>query len=210
MGRTVKAQQQDKVADSDGASTTIEHQYGTRCLMAEVKVAKQTNPEQGAMLPTSRYEFPLFGGGLFSLNPFALMRQFTEDMDRMFNAGSKLEAWRPAIEVKEEKGALSVTVDLPGLKPEDVKVRVVGDALTLEGERKQESEEKKEGYYHSERSYGQFYRTIPLPDGAEADKATAQFDNGVLKVSVPIVEAKQQGRDIPVTAAPTEAKAATK
>ena len=178
--------------------------------MAEVKVAKQTNPEQGSMLPTSRYELPLFGGGLFSLNPFALMRQFTEDMDRMFNVGSKLEAWRPAIEVKEEKGALLVTADLPGLRPKDVKVRVVGDALTLEGERKPETEEKTGGYYHSERSYGHFYRTIPLPEGAEVDKTTAQFDNGVLKISVPIVEAKQQGREIPVTAAATEAKAATK
>lgn len=182
--------------------------------MAEVKVTKQTKPEPASMLPSFRLETPLFGGGLFGLNPFALMRQFTEDMDRMFTTGAtgggKLEAWRPAIEVKQEKGSLAVTADLPGLKPEDVKVRVVGDTLVLEGERKQEMEEKKEGYYHSERSYGQFYRSIQLPEGAEAEKATAQFDNGVLKVSVPVAEATQQGHEIPVTAATPAAKTAAK
>jgi len=56
----------------------------------------------------------------------------------------------------------------------------------VEGERKKEKEEKREGYYHSERSYGKFYRSIPLPEGAKGDQVAAQFNNGVLEVTVPV------------------------
>jgi HSP20 family protein len=68
----------------------------------------------------------------------------------------------------------------------------------VEGERKHEKEEKREGYYHSERSYGRFSRSIRLPEGAKVDQASAQFTNGVLEVGIPIPEAKQQRKEIPV------------
>ena len=59
-------------------------------------------------------------------------------------------------------------------------------------------EENGEGYYHSERSYGKYYRSIPLPEGAEADQAVAQFNNGVLEVTIPIPEVKAKRQEIPI------------
>ena len=100
--------------------------------------------------------------------------------------------------MKEKEGKLLVTAELPGVKKEDVKVHIEGDTLVVEGERKQEKEEKREGYYHSERSYGAFYRSIPLPEGAKAEQTAAQFNNGVLEVSVPIPEAKAKRQDVPI------------
>jgi HSP20 family protein len=147
------------------------------------------------------FELPLFRGSLFNMNPFTLMRRFTEDMDRVFRTvpgtGETL-SWSPTVEVREVNGKLLVSAELPGLKKGDIKVQVTEDTLILEGERKQEKEEKREGYYHSERSYGHFYRSIPLPEGATLDKAAAEFTNGILEVSIPVAETKQKPREVPV------------
>jgi HSP20 family protein len=170
--------------------------------MAEVTVVKQPKHERPELSRALGFETPLFRGSLFNLNPFALMKQFTEDMDRIFvqapRAIGEGVAFSPAIEVKEKEGKLILTADLPGVKKEDVKVHIDGDTLVVEGERKQEKEEKREGYYHSERSYGKFYRSIPLPEGAKADLTAAQFNNGVLEVTVPIPEEKAKRKEIPV------------
>lgn len=167
--------------------------------MAEVAVTKEPKQEK---MPAERFfglEAPLFHGSLFNVNPFALMRQFTEDMDRSFghfpNGGT---AWAPAIEVKRKNGNFLVTAELPGLKKDEVKVTVTGDTLTLEGERKQEKEEKREGFYHTERSYGKFLRSIGLPEGARIDQAAAEFKDGVLEITVPVAAAKEQSKAIPV------------
>lgn len=174
--------------------------------MAEVAVVKNPKQERQELSRVLGFETPLFRGSLFTVNPFALIRQFTEDMDRFFGqttgAAAEGAAWIPAIEVKEKEGKLLVNAELPGVKKEDVKVHIDGDTLIVEGERKQEKEEKREGYYHSERSYGKFYRSIPLPEGAKTDQTAAQFNNGVLEVSVPIPEAKAQRQDIPVQEGP--------
>ena len=167
--------------------------------MAEVSVVKQ---ERDPIARWFESEMPLMRGSLFGVNPFALMRQFTEDMDRAFGKTTAVAgnggAWCPTVEVREKEGKLLVTAELPGLKKEDVKVTVTGDSLALEGERKQEKEEKREGYYHSERSYGKFYRSIPLPEGAKVDQAAAQFNNGMLEITIPVPERKQTTKEIPV------------
>jgi len=169
--------------------------------MAEVAVVKQPKKEEVALQPFVGFE-PFFRGNFFAVNPFALMRQFTEEMDRYFGqaprAAGNGAAWVPTIEVKEKEGKLLVTAELPGVKKEEVKVHIDGDTLVVEGERKQEKEEKREGYYHSERSYGTFYRSIPLPEGAKGDLTAAQFNNGVLEVTVPIPEVKAKSQVIPV------------
>lgn len=132
--------------------------------------------------------------------PTSLIRTFSRDMDRLFgefggrprwalpallaDEGGDVR-WMPEIEVERRNGALVVKADLPGMKKDEVTVRVENDRLTIEGERKHESEEKREGYYHSERSYGRFCRTIALPEGAKMDEATAAFKDGVLEVTVP-------------------------
>src|SRR5712691_783049 len=157
--------------------------------MAEVRVTKEPKPEHFERSPWFGLETPLMRGTLFGVRPFAFMKHFTEEMDRMLGyktTRAPPEVWRPAIEVKEEKGKLLVTAELPGVNYEDVKVHFTGDALVVEGERKYEKEEKREGYFHTERSYGRFYRAIPVPEGTNADNATARFNNGVLNVVIPI------------------------
>lgn len=67
--------------------------------------------------------------------------------------------------------------------------------LTIQGERRQA---KKEGVYRSERSYGRFYRSIPLPDGAKTDQIEAELNNGILEVKVPLAEVPQKSRQIPI------------
>jgi HSP20 family protein len=79
-----------------------------------------------------------------------------------------------------------------------MKVRVADEAVILDGERKAEKEEKREGFYHSERSYGRFYCFIPVPKGADTDKATADYTNGVLQIKIPVAEFKMKTREIPV------------
>ena len=166
--------------------------------MADVAVAKKQNQtEDLARWPSFR--LPLLRAGLSGMSPFALMRRLTDDFDRVFGEELEVGAWSPAVEVKQAKGKLIVNAELPGLKKEEVKVTVSEDGLILEGERKREKEEKGEGYYHSERFYGQFFRRIPLPEGAKVDEAAANFKDGVLEVTVPIPEKKDTTKQIPVT-----------
>jgi HSP20 family protein len=170
--------------------------------MAEINVTKQPKQEKQELSRWFGLDAPLFRGNLFSMSPFALMRQFTEEMDQMFAQTAQVPGngaeWVPAIEVKQKDGKLRMTAELPGLKKEDLKVHIDGDSLVVEGERKQEKEEKREGYYHSERSYGKFYRSILLPENAQTDQTAAQFNNGVLEVTIPVPEAKAKRKDVPV------------
>src|SRR5262249_19724143 len=93
--------------------------------------------------------------------------------------------WAPQVEVFERDNELVLRADLPGLTKDDVNVELSNDGIIIEGERKNEYEDKGEGYYRTERSYGKFYRRIPVPDGVEADNATAIFTDGVLEITMP-------------------------
>jgi HSP20 family protein len=154
-------------------------------------------------------------------NPFAIMRRFTQDMERLFDDfggftfpgfsnreffpfGTEFKDfdWMPQIEVLQTNGDLMVKADLPGLTRDDVKVELTDDGLTISGERKEEKEEEREGFYRSERSYGRFYRQIPLPEGAKTDKANARFTNGVLEVKIPVAKMESQARKLEITEAP--------
>ena len=168
--------------------------------MPEVNITKTPKTETGL---NRMFGFdPFFESGIFRMNPFAMMRQFTEEMEKAFGAQSaemkQIAAWKPAIEIKEAKDKLTVKADLPGVKDADVKVSVTDGMLTIEGERKHEKETKKEGYFHSERAFGTFRRTIALPEGAKLDMATAKFADGVLEVTVPIPEMAKRRVEIPI------------
>jgi HSP20 family protein len=152
-----------------------------------------------SMLPS------LFGSGA-SLNPFSLMRRMMEDMDRMFeqigfgsgglqrSGGLTGGLWSPQIEVLERGGQLLVRADLPGMKGEDIRLDLVGDALILEGERHYEQQEEQGGIWRSERSYGSFRRAIPLPEGIDVENVDARFENGVLEVSLKLPQTQQSRR----------------
>jgi HSP20 family protein len=90
--------------------------------------------------------------------------------------------WSPEVETFQRGDEFVVRADLPGLEKKDVTVDVQDDSLIIQGERSNEHREEREGYYASERSYGRFYRVIPLPEGAITDSVTASFRNGVLEV----------------------------
>jgi HSP20 family protein len=163
--------------------------------------------EKGTDVSRSRgwdpFGFSLTPADLFSANPFSLMRRMSEEMDRTFGSffgqsGRGSGTWFPAIEVAEQNGQLQVHAELPGIKPEDVKVEVTNDSLILRGERKSENEQRSGGTYRSERRYGEFYREIPLPQGVNPENAKAQFRNGVLEITVPIPERASNRRQIPI------------
>ncbi|CTQ47250.1 Hsp20/alpha crystallin family protein [Roseibium aggregatum] len=88
-------------------------------------------------------------------------------------------------DVVETDRAIEVSIELPGMEMKDIEVTVSDDAITVKGEKKVERQEEKKGYYLSERSYGVIYRTLPLPPGADAEKAEASFKNGVLTIRLP-------------------------
>lgn len=108
----------------------------------------------------------------------------------------------PSTDVSATDSNVEVTVELPGMTDKNIDISLSGDAMTIRGEKKIEDEEKRKGVYLSERSYGAFYRTIPLPAGVDLDKAEAKFRHGVLTIPLPkTTEAQAKVRRIPVKAA---------
>ncbi len=116
-------------------------------------------------------------------------RPFLPAAWRRFPAGEM--GWAPAIDVSEQEDKFLIKVELPGVKEEDINVSVSGNTLTIEGEKKSESETKKKGYYYSEASYGSFSRSMTVPSTVDVDKIDADYDKGVLEISLPkLVEIK--------------------
>ena len=97
----------------------------------------------------------------------------------------------PRTDIADNDDEIEVSIELPGMDEKDIEVSLSRDVLTVRGEKKAEKKEEKKGYYLSERSYGSFYRSIPLPPGADTDKAKAEFKKGVLTISVPKTEEAQ-------------------
>ncbi|OPY65178.1 MAG: Spore protein SP21 [Syntrophorhabdaceae bacterium PtaU1.Bin034] len=108
----------------------------------------------------------------------------------------------PRTDIKETKKNFKVVSEIPGMDPKDIEVSVHNGMLTISGEKNVEKEEKETDYHHVERSYGCFCRSIMLPDGADADKVTSVYKNGVLTVTIPKTEkALEESKKIPVTPA---------
>ena len=95
------------------------------------------------------------------------------------------EGLMPVVDFYEKDGNYVIKAELPGMKEEDVDVSVTGDRLTIKGEKKAETEVKEDDYYRSERSYGMFTRSIDLPPDIDTEKIEANYENGVLEVSIP-------------------------
>jgi len=154
--------------------------------------------------------------------PSELVQRFRDEIDRVFGEfgfGGNLKRpfgegewgslWSPQVEVFEREGQLIVRADLPGLERDDIKVDIDEDNISIKGERKQEHEENREGFYRSERSYGRFYRNIPLPEGVDPESCTANFNNGVLEIKMAAPERqKRSRRTIEIAGESTRAKRA--
>ena len=177
--------------------------------MAEVKEAPKAKTENGPAQAKTVAARPQTPTARPSASPFTFMRRFAEEMDQLFEdfglesrlhlprlltrghelvkreAGIMPAEWSPQVDVLEREGLFVVRADLPGLGKDDIKVEVTDDLLTIQGERRQEKKEEREGRYYSECSYGKFYRAIPIPEGVEASKATAEFRKGVLEITMP-------------------------
>jgi HSP20 family protein len=146
--------------------------------------------------------------GFFEDDSFSLIRRMQREMNRVFSqAGLDFSsrgddflssAWVPTTEIAYQDGNLVVSAELPGLTEKDVKVEINDDFLIIEGERKLEKEEGDGGVRRTERRYGEFYRAIGLPEGADAEHARAEFQNGVLHVTIPVPEAQSNLRQIPI------------
>ena len=120
-------------------------------------------------------------------------RWFESAFDRFFSDFSPATTWNapsvatfnPRVEIRDEKDAVIVTAEIPGVEKSDLNVEVAHGVLTLSGSKKQEAASDEEGVYRAERVYGEFKRAFSLPDTLDAAKIDAQYRNGVLKVTLP-------------------------
>jgi HSP20 family protein len=139
--------------------------------------------------------------------PVRELTSLQNDMNRLFNTffdapstgagtgnGGALRRWLPPMDLVETDEHFVLRADLPGLSEEDVQIELEDNVLTVAGERKAEHEEKREGYYRIERAFGQFRRSLTLPDGVDAEGIAARFDKGVLEVRVPKPEQRRPRR----------------
>ncbi|HLZ46653.1 MAG TPA: Hsp20/alpha crystallin family protein [Gemmatimonadales bacterium] len=98
---------------------------------------------------------------------------------------SAAASWVPAVDVFEQADSIRITAEIPGVRPEDVKISLEGNLLTIHGTKQQEAEEKTERVHRYERTYGAFERSFTLPSSVEPKDIKATYDNGVLTVSLP-------------------------
>ena len=111
--------------------------------------------------------------------------------------GTITSQWVPACDVFEDSDTIKIVAEVPGVRPEDVKLSLENNTLTIRGEKKQVAEEKTERVHRYERSYGAFERVFSLPSTVDSDKIKADYDAGLLTVTVPKAE-RARPREIPV------------
>jgi HSP20 family protein len=133
---------------------------------------------------------PLFSGGSRDLTSFQdeVNRLFDHFMSRSALRGDVAPTFTPAVDVEESAEEFVVRADLPGLTQKDVKVNLMGDTLTIRGERKQEDSRRDQSYVRTERTYGVFERSFTFGTPVKNDGIRAQYRDGVLEVHVPKAE----------------------
>lgn len=135
------------------------------------------------------------------------------DFDRLFDeffrgfglmpSGALGESWAgfsPQIDVVEDEDEIRVAAELPGMDEDDIDVSLSRGTLTIQGEKREETEDRGQNYYRMERSYGTFRRSIPLPSTVDEAKVEATYEKGVLTITLPKKEDTRAGRRIPITA----------
>jgi HSP20 family protein len=132
-----------------------------------------------------------------------------DEMDRLFDeffSGSALSPFRsrpsvlegitgtllkPSLDIGSTDKEYTVSIEIPGVSEKDIRIELVRDSLIIRGEKKQRKEEKKKKFYRIERSYGSFQRTLSLPTDANMENIKADFNNGVLNITIPRVEVRE-------------------
>jgi HSP20 family protein len=132
--------------------------------------------------------------------PVRELSSIQSEMNRLFNtffdtptagSGQAARRWIPAMDLVETDDSFVLKADLPGLAEDDVNIEVEENVLTVSGERKEEHEEKREGFVRVERSYGSFRRSLTLPEGVDPEAVSASFEKGVLEVRIPKPEQRK-------------------
>ncbi len=122
-------------------------------------------------------------------DPFRAMDELFSEMWRgwpsLFDSETQRPLLRPAMDVVENDREIAIRIDLPGIKPEDVKVEMEDNVLTVSGEVGDTIEKEGDRYHYRERSYGSFQRSLRLPSTVDTDKVDASFENGVLNIVLP-------------------------
>lgn len=148
---------------------------------------------------------------MIKFDPFRELRSLNDEMNKLFHLvpeGGQGEfargAWSPNVDIYDDRERLIVEAELPGMKRDDFEVSVENNVLTLKGERKFEKKTDGDNYHRVERSYGSFTRQFTLPQTVTAEGASADFENGVLRVALPKRE-ETKARKIEITGTDTAA-----
>ena len=127
-------------------------------------------------------------------DPFRDIITLREKMNRLFEdavtaRGEEKDmissTWAPSVDIYETENALILTAEVPGVKEDNIEIKIEDNTLSLKGERQFEKETKEENYHRIERSYGSFYRSFTIPRQVDQEKIKAEHDNGVLRISMP-------------------------
>lgn len=158
------------------------------------------------MAKTGTQMAPVRGFRSMIRDPFRELFELQREFNRAFESGQKpqespaLNAWTPAVDVYEDENAFLIKVELPEVSREDVKVNLAENTLSISGERRFENEDRRDGYHRVERSYGQFYRSFTLPPNVNAEAVSAQYKDGVLRLTLPKKEeAKPKQIDVSIS-----------
>jgi HSP20 family protein len=185
-------QNETRQPSQQGAAQNVNKQAGQQATAQNEKKDGTGQPRQDERI--ARHDAYLF------MSPFALLqRVLTDNMAGIFDQpGTRLGrpkarsigtgdsmTWVPKIDVVQRGNEVVIRADLPGVTPDQITIDVTDDAIILAGQRKDQHVENSGGVYRYERTYGAFYREIPLPDGAIVDRAKAAFKDGVLEITVP-------------------------
>ena len=141
-------------------------------------------------------------------DPFQDLLSLQDEMNRVFDraagrttdtGGQAMRVWAPALDISERKDAYLVTIEVPGVNPDDIDVTLENNLLTIQGERRQAQDSSDERFHRIERAYGVFRRSVSLPTTVQADTIQASYADGVLQLLVPKAE-EARPRKIAVTA----------
>jgi HSP20 family protein len=161
------------------SDATNGHQSTSAVATANETKSQRWSPMTSLLSDMQRDFDRVFGPGFSSLLPFRRM-------------GSSGSGWMPQVDIFEKSGNLVVKAELPGVNKADIDVSIDDTNLIIRGERRAENEVQEDQYYRMERSYGSFYRSIPLPKGVRSEDVAAKFEDGILTVTVAKAHAEER------------------